>query len=165
MKKEEFLPLVNDKGKVIGKASRSECHKDKKLLHPVVHLHIFNKKGDIYLQKRPKYKLVQPEKWDTAVGGHVSFNETIEIALKKETREELNIHEIDSELFQTYIWESEIERELVYLFVAEYNKKIMINKQELDEGKFWKKTEIQNNLGKNIFTQNFEFEYKTFLQK
>ena len=144
---------------------RSECHKDKKLLHPVVHLHIFNKNGDIYLQKRPKYKLVQPEKWDTAVGGHVSFNETIEIALKKETREELNINEIDSELFQTYIWESEIETELVYLFVAEYNNEIIINNKELDEGKFWKKTEIQNNLGKNIFTQNFEFEYKSFLQK
>ena len=165
MKKEEFLPLVNDKGKLIGKAVRSACHNDKKLLHPVVHLHIFNKKGEIYLQKRPKYKLVQPEKWDTAVVGHVSYGETIEVALKKETREELNIQKIKTELLKTYKWESEIETELVYLFVAEYDEEIMINKQELEEGKFWKKTEVQNNLGKNIFTPNFEFEYKSFLQK
>lgn len=40
------------------------------LLHPVVH-HLFNFRGELYLQKRPEWKDIQPGRWDTAVGGHV----------------------------------------------------------------------------------------------
>ncbi|MBN1143304.1 MAG: hypothetical protein JXA72_02730, partial [Bacteroidales bacterium] len=75
---EEWLPLLNSKGEIIGKAPRSVCHSDKSLLHPVVHLHVLNNNGEIYLQKRPMNKLVQPGKWDTAVGGHISYGEDVE---------------------------------------------------------------------------------------
>lgn len=47
----EWFPLVNEEGETIGKATRKECHSGRKLLHPVIHLHIFNKDGDLYLQK------------------------------------------------------------------------------------------------------------------
>ena len=36
--KEEWFPLVNEKGETIGKATRKECHNGSKMLHPVVHL-------------------------------------------------------------------------------------------------------------------------------
>lgn len=64
----EWFPLVNEEGETIGKATRKECHSGRKLLHPVIHLHIFNKDGDLYLQKRSMNKDIQPGKWDTAVG-------------------------------------------------------------------------------------------------
>ena len=67
----EWFPLVNEEGETIGKATRKECHSGSKLLHPVIHLHIFNKDGDLYLQKRSMNKDIQPGKWDTAVGGHI----------------------------------------------------------------------------------------------
>ena len=41
-KGEEWLPVVDAQGKVIGRAPRSVCHSGSKLLHPVVHLHIIN---------------------------------------------------------------------------------------------------------------------------
>ena len=47
----EWFPLVNEEGETIGKATRKECHSGSKLLHPVIHLHIFNKKGELYLQQ------------------------------------------------------------------------------------------------------------------
>lgn len=62
----EWFPLVNEEGETIGKATRKECHSGSKLLHPVIHLHIFNKDGDLYLQKRSMNKDIQPGKWDTA---------------------------------------------------------------------------------------------------
>ena len=46
---QEIFPIVDEGGKVIGSATRGECHSGSKLLHPVVHLHVFNSKGDIYL--------------------------------------------------------------------------------------------------------------------
>ena len=86
---EERFPLVDETGQVIGSATRGECHNGSKLLHPVVHLHVFNSKGEVYLQKRPEWKDIQPGMWDTSVGGHLDYGETPEQALVREGREEL----------------------------------------------------------------------------
>ena len=88
---QEMFPIVDEQGNITGAATRGECHSGSKLLHPVVHLHVFNTQGDIYLQKRPEWKDIQPGKWDTAVGGHIDLGESVEIALKREAREELGI--------------------------------------------------------------------------
>ena len=66
----ELFPIIDEQGHTIGKATRKECHNGSKLLHPVIHLQIFNKYGNLYLQKRAMNKDIQPGKWDTAVGGH-----------------------------------------------------------------------------------------------
>ena len=50
---EEMFPLVDEEGNITGAATRGECHNGSKLLHPVVHLHVFNSQGELYLQKRP----------------------------------------------------------------------------------------------------------------
>ena len=62
MQKEEWFPLVDSDGSVIGKATRKECHSGSKLLHPVIHLHVFNDAGDLFLQKRSESKDIQPGK-------------------------------------------------------------------------------------------------------
>jgi isopentenyldiphosphate isomerase/intracellular septation protein A len=157
--KEEWLPLLNVKGEVIGKALRSVCHSNKEHLHPVVHLHVINSRGEIYLQKRPMNK-IQPGKWDTAVGGHIAFGEDIEIGLRREALEEIGLKWFKPKLIVNYIWESDIEREFVFCFITHYDGLITINKEELTDGKFWSPLEIKNNLGKGIFTPNFEEEYR-----
>ncbi len=156
---EEWLPLVNEEGKVIGKAPRSVCHQDKSMLHPVVHVHVVNARQQIFLQKRPMSKLVQPGKWDTAVGGHLSCDETLEQGLRREVIEELGIENGQFNLISNYVWESNIEQELVYMFYGYYNKTITVNRDEVDEGKFWTIKEIKDNLGKQVFTPNFEHEF------
>ena len=85
---QEMFPIVDEQGNITGAATRGECHSGSKLLHPVIHLHVFNSEGDLYLQKRPEWKDIQPGKWDTAVGGHVDLGESVEIALKREVRQE-----------------------------------------------------------------------------
>ena len=88
---EEMFPIVDEEGNITGAATRKECHSGSKLLHPVVHLHVFNDKGELYLQKRPAWKDIQPNKWDTSVGGHIDLGESVEMALKREAQEELGI--------------------------------------------------------------------------
>lgn len=161
---EEWLPLLNEKGDIVGKASRSICHSDKKYLHPVVHLHVLNSNGEFFLQKRPLHK-VQPGKWDTAVGGHIAFGESVELSLQREALEEIGLKDFNSTLVANYIWESEIEREFVFCFITSYNGEITINKDELLDGKFWSITDIEKNLGKEIFTPNFEKEYHLIIKK
>ena len=101
--KDEIFPIVDEGGTVLGSATRGECHGGSMLLHPVVHLHVFNSRGEIYLQRRPAWKDIQPGKWDTAVGGHIDYGETPEEALMREVREELGIEAFTPEVVDKYV--------------------------------------------------------------
>ena len=159
---EERFPLVDEEGHVIGSATRGECHNGSKLLHPVVHLHVFNSKGEVYLQKRPEWKDIQPGKWDTSVGGHLDAGETPEQALVREVREELGITDFQPERKGMYVFESRRERELVYVNSTIYDGPIEPSAEELDGGRFWSIDEIREAIGRNLLTPNFESEFKRF---
>ncbi len=156
---EEMFPVVDEDGNITGAATRGECHGGSKLLHPVVHLHVFNSRGELYLQRRPAWKDIQPGKWDTAVGGHVDLGECVADALKREVSEELGIVDFQPELLTQYVFESERERELVFVHKTIYDGEITPS-TELDGGRFWTIDEIRENLGKGILTPNFENEIK-----
>lgn len=153
-----MFPLVDEEGNIIGAASRGECHNGNKLLHPVVHLHVFNSAGDLYLQRRPEWKDIQPGKWDTAVGGHVDLGESVDIALRRETEEELGITDFTPELLTHYVFESSREKELVFAHRCTYDGEVNPSK-ETDGGRFWSMEEIRENIGKGVFTPNFESEF------
>lgn len=157
--KEKF-PIVDEEGCVVGSATRGECHNGSRLLHPVVHLHVFNTAGDIYLQKRPEWKDIQPGKWDTAVGGHMDYGETPEEALRREVREELGITDFTPEFIGKYVFDSKRERELVYVNRTIYDGPVRPSTEELDGGRFWTMAEIREAMGKDILTPNFESELK-----
>jgi isopentenyldiphosphate isomerase len=157
--KEEWVPLVDEHGKIVGQAPRSQVHNGSKLLHPVVHLHVLNHNKNILLQKRPMSKQIQPGKWDTAVGGHISAGETLEKALQKEAFEEIGLVGFSAKLLKVYKWQSDVEAELVYLFTTFDFKNVKVQSAEVDEIRFWTKNQIENQLGKNIFTPNFEYEF------
>jgi Isopentenyldiphosphate isomerase len=156
---DEIFPLVDEQGNVIGKATRKECHGGTFWLHPVIHLHIFNTKGELFLQKRAMTKDTQPGKWDTAVGGHVDYGEDVETALKREAFEELGVTGFTSSFIARYVWQSAVEKELVNAFRTVYDGEFILDYNELDEGRFWAIDEIKTSLGKGIFTPNFEHDF------
>lgn len=156
---EEVLPIVDESGKTVGKEKRGICHNGSKILHPVVHLHVLNEFGELYLQKRPAWKQIQPCKWDTAVGGHIGYGEEILLSLKREVQEEINITDFNPNFITIYLFESEIEKELVHVYRTKYEGLITPSK-ELAGGAFFSKKEIKSLMGKNFFTPNFEKEWK-----
>ncbi len=159
---DEIFSIVDTQGNTIGSATRTECHSGSKLLHPVVHLHLFNSAGELYLQHRPAWKDIQPNRWDSGVGGHVDFGEELYDALFRESREELGVEGFEPRLVCSYIFESECERELVNVFTTLYDGAVNPT-AELDGGRFWGIAEIFDSLGREIFTPNFESELRDIL--
>ena len=157
--RKEMFPVVDPSGLVEGIASRQYCHSGSKVLHPVVHLHIVDRFGRLYLQKRSMKKDIQPGKWDTAVGGHVDFGETLLEALFRESSEELGLREFNPVYIESYVFESEIEKELVNVYAAVGSFTLSPDMDEVDEGRYWDIKDIEENLGKSQMTPNFEQEF------
>ncbi|MBP3789242.1 MAG: NUDIX domain-containing protein [Prevotella sp.] len=159
---EELFPIVDEQGRTLGRITRGEAHNGSRTLHPVVHLHLFNSRGELYLQRRPLWKDIQPGRWDTACGGHMAYGETPEQALRREVSEELGITDYTPIALGHYVFDSKRERELVYVNKTVYDGTVTPSKEELDGGRFWSREEIVNAMGKGILTPNFEQEYQTF---
>ncbi len=160
---EEIFPLVDEDGNITGQATRSECHDGSKKLHPVIHLHIFDTEGRLFLQKRSPHKDIQPNKWDSSVGGHIDLGETPSQAATREAKEELGINDLNIHYITQYIIETDVEKELTYCFYTIYNGPFVIDNNEVTEGRFWSIEEISQNIGKGIFTSNFEQDFTKFL--
>ena len=98
----EFLPIVNERGNILGRAMYVELHKGNKMLHPVAHLHVMNGKGET----------MRRYWW------HVAFGDTPEKTLKRKMMETLGLSGVNPKLKRQYIRETKNEKELVYVFTV-----------------------------------------------
>jgi transcription elongation factor GreB len=98
----EFLPIVNERGNIVGRAMYVELHQGNKMLHPVAHLHVINGKGET----------ARLYWW------HVAFGDTPEKTLRRKMKETLGLPEAVPRLKRQYIRESKTEKELVYVFTV-----------------------------------------------
>lgn len=160
-KDDEWFDTLNDKGEKIGRAPRTVCHNGSMLLHPVVHVHIINSKGELLLQKRSLTKKIQPGKWDTSVGGHIDSGEALESAIARETLEELGISLVINALIpvKNYIFQSSVEREFVYSYIYRYEGPIKFQQEEIDEVAYFNRTTIERLIANGECTENFIKEY------
>lgn len=156
---DEIFPIVDEEDHVVGRATRGECHSGSMLLHPVVHLHIFSPTGELFLQKRPDWKDIQPGRWDTAVGGHQDWGETTEQALSREVSEEVGLTDFEPRFLMRYVFSSTRERELVNVFSTVTDRPLAPS-AETAGGRFFTLSEIESLMGTGFFTPNFEGEYR-----
>ena len=98
----QFLPIVNERCNIMGRALYVELHNGNKMLHPAVHLHVINGKG-----------VTTSRYW-----WHVAFGDTPEKTLLRKMAEVLSLSEVKPKLKRQYLREAKNERELVYVFTV-----------------------------------------------
>jgi 16S rRNA (adenine1518-N6/adenine1519-N6)-dimethyltransferase len=87
---DEIFDVVDADDQVTGTATRAEVHAQK-LVHRAAHVFVFNKHGDLLLQKRSRLKDVCPGLWDSSVSGHIDAGESYPDAAVRELAEEMGI--------------------------------------------------------------------------
>ena len=127
------------------------------MLHPVVHLHVISSRGEVFLQKRAQDKDTFPGFWDTAVGGHLGYGESIDDGLRREALEEIGLKDFEATSLGTRRVDTPVESELVYSFVTISDGPFRLDSSEISDGRFWSVSDIEAALGD--FTPNFEQDW------
>lgn len=144
MKQEESFDIVNENDEVVGKALRSECHSNPKLIHRGIYVFIVNKKGEILLQKRSMNKDVGAGKWDVSVAGHNDLGEDCHDAARREIKEELGMV-LDVRLVGKMLIEFGNETEMDTIFEAVTDgQKMTLQEEEVEEVAFFSLDETRN---------------------
>lgn len=156
----ELLDLLNERGDIIGRASRDACHSGTFLIHGVVHVLVFTSSGAVLLQKRSMTRSINPGVWDTSIGGHIEAGETVEEALKREAEEELGITGDVFKSMYSYVMTSDIERQFVTTFRCVWDSPVSYQKEEIDEVRLFTVKEVESRLKSGFFSPYFEEEWK-----
>ena len=160
----EMFQLVDASGRPTGQASREECHGNPRLIHLVVHVHVFGPSGRLYLQKRSMSKDTNPGLWDTSVGGHVMAGETVEAAVRREAREELGIDASGAVPLYSYLREGSFESEFAACFRLSWAGGITVDPVEIDDGRFFTRAEVDAMIGTGLLTPMFQEEWPRLLR-
>ncbi len=144
---DEFLIHVTDQDEVIGPIPRDLAHtRPDRPVHRCIHLLLFHPMRGLLLQRRSRKKDICPNLWDTSVGGHVSWGETYDQALRREAWEELGVklNPREASDIGTYLYDGNDEREMVGLFTL-VTQQVVFNPdpEEIAEYRFFQKHDIE----------------------
>lgn len=143
----EFMDIVNNENQVIGNASINDIYA-KKLTHRIVHILIFNNKGEMAIHFRSKHKSFCPLHWSTAVGGHVQKGETPHQAAIREMDEELRISPEITLLFADEYFKGN-HKKFLSIFKTIYNGPFNENPEEVVEVKFFTIEKLKEMINNN----------------
>lgn len=158
--KEEWLPIVNEQGRVIGKVARSVSVKMKnRFLHPIVRIALVCD-GMIYLQKRPEDCTFEPELLDHPFEKYILFKHDLNLAARNSIANQLGDASLPLSFQLKYIFENDQTKRLVLFYVSRVNSVSEIKNIQMLKGKFWTIKQIDDEIHSHIFGECFLREYE-----
>ncbi len=132
--KEEIFDVVNERDEIIGQQPRGEVHR-LGLKHRAVHVLMFNRLGELFLQKRSVQKDCFPGKWDSSASGHLDCGEDYDACVIREVREELGwrLPDLPERLFK-FAACPETGQEFVWVYRARAEGPFTLQPEEIERG-------------------------------
>ncbi len=148
----ELIEEIDEKGNPVKTISRQEAH-EKGLMHRTVVLMLFDLDGRLFLQKRAGWKKYFGGKWEFSAGGHLEAGEGEEKGMKKEAEEEIGVKELNLKK----IGEERVDvkqegmhnKEIVSVFKTVSKTGIVIDGEEVEDGRFWELEELKKEIEEN----------------
>lgn len=148
----EYIITVDEQDRETGSIEKLEAHQ-KGILHRAFSILVFNKKGELLLQKRNKEKYHSPGLWTNTCCSHQRVGEQLSEAVTRRLMEEMGficeLKEIFNFIYMTRFDDGLIEYELDHVFIGNYDGEVVINEEEVEEYKWvdcsWLQEDIKNN--------------------
>lgn len=136
----EWFPVVDSADLLLHNVQRAQVHGNN-LRHRAVHILIFNEIGEIFLQKRSRWKDRHPLAWDSSAAGHVNAGEGYDEAAERELKEELGI-KVPLEKIVKLPASEKTGEEFIWLYRGRYNGEFALDRGEIETGGFFPSTVI-----------------------
>ncbi len=160
LNKEEWLPIVNESGQVLGRLAKSVTIAMKnKYLHPVVRVALINK-GKVYLTSRKPDRILNPGMLDYPFEKYLKYNQGIDDSVRDSIKAEIGDDNIPLQFLLKYVFENEDTKRLVLLYASVIDDDDAFNNLNLIEGKLWTINQIDDNIGEGVFSECFELEFE-----
>jgi 16S rRNA (adenine1518-N6/adenine1519-N6)-dimethyltransferase len=131
----ERFAVVDEADRVVGDATRAEVHGNN-LLHRAVHILVFNLQGELFLQKRSRWKDRHPCLWDSSAAGHVGAGEDYDAAATRELKEELGLTAELTRVAKLPASEK-TGQEFIWLYRTEHEGPFELARREIEYGEFF----------------------------
>lgn len=156
-----FVPIVNTKGDVIGKAIASEAvNRKNSYINPVIRIAVASH-GMLFLLPHPSCSVSEKGKLDLLMEGYLIYGETLEQGVHRILRQTLPAAPSDHLHFNLmYHFENEMTNRLVYLFTLDLDDDSLLCNKDFKGGKLWTFQQIGHNLGRNFFSDCLEYEFE-----
>lgn len=154
-----FLPVVNTKGEVVGKAIASDVADGKGgHLYPVVRIAVVSN-GMLFLRRRTGCGLTERGKTDLPLEDYLDYGETLQEGAHRILRQALpDAPEEQLRFHLTYRFEDGSVNRLVYLYTLDLKDDSLL--QGFTDGKLWTLRQVEHNLGQDFFSDNLEQEFE-----
>ena len=163
---EDKVILVDVNDNQIGLMPKLEAH-EKGVLHRAFSVFIFNKNGDLMLQKRSLSKYHSPGLWTNTCCSHQRDGESNIKSGKRRLNEEMGFEtmliEKTSFIYQAKFDNGLTEHEFDHILVGYYDKSPNINSDEVDSWKWMSMNNVQDDI--NEFPENYTAWFKIIFKK
>ena len=139
---DEIFDVVNERDEIIGQQTRGEVHR-LGLRHRAVHVLVFNRRGEVFLQKRSMNKDTHPGAWDSSASGHLDQGEDYDACAVREVREEIGL-ELPAPPTRLFRIEAcpETGQEFLWVYRCEAEGPFQLNPAEIEAGGWFAKEKV-----------------------
>jgi len=161
----EIFDVVDERDQVVRTATRHAVHTGK-LLHRAVHIFVFNREGELFLQRRSRWKDMHPLKWDSSAAGHVNSGQNYDETAPRELEEELGVKS-SVELIGSISAREETGWEHVRLYRATHEGPFTLEPAEIETGGFFTVEQVSRwiEARPGDFANGFLECFRLFLEK
>lgn len=161
LEKEEWIPIVNERGEVTGKIAKSvSLNMKNRFLHPVVRVALISN-SKVYLQERPANDVLSPGKLDYPFEKYMLFKHEINLAARNSIIRMIGEEkDFNLKFVLKYVFENDNTKRLNFLFVVNVDSEEEIKREGKMSGKFWSIKQIEDSFADEIFSECFELEFE-----
>ncbi len=137
----ETVQIVDEENREIAAVPR-HIMREQNLIHRASYILVFNREGQLFVQKRTMDKDVYPGYFDIAAGGVVLAGESYEEAAKRELAEELGVSGVKLNVLFDQYYEDRDNRVWGRIFSCRHEGPFVLQKEEVAWGRFMDLAEI-----------------------